>query len=444
MEKEEERKINISDVPKNKICTGCGTCEAICPVGAISIRLVDDARYEPKVNNKICINCGLCRKVCPAINNNLEQIGKNLFGGKPKNMRIGNYKKGYLSYSKNDRLRWLGTSGGLVTTLLINLLERGEIDGALLVKNINPYQLESYIARSKEDIIGSSGAKYLPVPLNVSLREIINEEGRYAVVGIPCQMQGVRRAELNNPVLKKRIKYHFGLVCSHVMNKKGVKFIVKRCGIDPDDVKELTFRGKGWPGGIKIITDNEDKSISNLKSIMSEIFGGFYFSNFYCTVCSDHLNEYADVSFADAWIPDIIKKDTQGTSIIITRTDVGSALVDRAYKENIIELREISGEEIIKSQQHMNNFKKRGITKRTKLIKLFSKKRIPVDIEENSKDYPKSFFIDYISGIVTYFNEWFSNTRGGFMILKITPLWFIRKARKIYKRMLLAKTNYDK
>ncbi len=41
-------------------CTGCGTCEPVCPVKAISPK---DPIYE--VDKETCTDCGECDEVCP-------------------------------------------------------------------------------------------------------------------------------------------------------------------------------------------------------------------------------------------------------------------------------------------------------------------------------------------------------------------------------------------
>lgn len=42
-------------------CIGCGTCEAECPVNAITVD--EDGKYV--INADICIDCGACAGVCP-------------------------------------------------------------------------------------------------------------------------------------------------------------------------------------------------------------------------------------------------------------------------------------------------------------------------------------------------------------------------------------------
>lgn len=45
----------------NKKCIKCGTCAAICPVGAITMN--EDG--VPVINQDICIKCCACQNSCP-------------------------------------------------------------------------------------------------------------------------------------------------------------------------------------------------------------------------------------------------------------------------------------------------------------------------------------------------------------------------------------------
>ena len=41
-------------------CTGCGTCEEVCPVEAIKVE-----NEKAKVDNDECVDCGTCVDECP-------------------------------------------------------------------------------------------------------------------------------------------------------------------------------------------------------------------------------------------------------------------------------------------------------------------------------------------------------------------------------------------
>ena len=54
-----------------EICTRCGICATICPIGAISC----DEKGEPRIDGSKCIGCGKCAKSCP--NKAIEIFGVN-------------------------------------------------------------------------------------------------------------------------------------------------------------------------------------------------------------------------------------------------------------------------------------------------------------------------------------------------------------------------------
>ena len=43
-------------------CVACGSCERVCPMGAIKVAWGIAAR----VNGDKCVGCGKCAKACPA------------------------------------------------------------------------------------------------------------------------------------------------------------------------------------------------------------------------------------------------------------------------------------------------------------------------------------------------------------------------------------------
>lgn len=80
-----------------------------------------------------------------------------------------------------------------------------------------PLEPEVIIAKTEKDVISASGSKYCPVPLNSRIKDIITEKGKFAIVGLPCQIHGVRKYELINKELKNKILFHFGLFSQAVL-----------------------------------------------------------------------------------------------------------------------------------------------------------------------------------------------------------------------------------
>ncbi|MEW6301714.1 MAG: 4Fe-4S binding protein, partial [Thermodesulfobacteriota bacterium] len=64
------------DVVDKGLCTSCGTCAGVCPLGVID--LAGD-EWEPQLAGD-CNFCGLCYAVCPGKSGPMPAIEKHLFG----------------------------------------------------------------------------------------------------------------------------------------------------------------------------------------------------------------------------------------------------------------------------------------------------------------------------------------------------------------------------
>lgn len=339
---------NITQVTENNLCTGCGTCISLCSSNAISLSSDEDKGiYLPKVDNSKCIECGICLNVCPGHEVDFKQLNQEIFGKQSSDPIIGNYIQCYIGYSTNQTIRYNCTSGGLVTQILIYALENKLIDGALLtrMKKDNPLEPEPFIARTKDEIYDARGSKYCPVPANLALNGIMDspEGERFAVVGLPCHVQGIRKAELLNKKLRDRIVLHLGLFCGAPMTFEGTAFILDKYEVELKNVSRLDYRSEGWPGFMKIQSEMENK-----KLIPREEYGFFHSFGFFipsrCILCCDQLNELADISLGDAWLPEF--KDAIGTSAIVCRNRLGEEFLQRTMDDGKIILRDIEARRI--------------------------------------------------------------------------------------------------
>jgi coenzyme F420 hydrogenase subunit beta len=430
---------NIKNAIDSNLCTGCGTCAGVCPRNTLEMVMTPEGTYIPQVAVDNCQACDLCNSVCPVDKENLKELNQFIFNKMPDNMLIGNFLDCYTGYSTDSDIRWNSTSGGIITTLLIYLLRNELIDGALLTRTSrdDPLRAEPFIARTEDDILSAMGSKYIPVALNQLLDRVLFEDGKFAVVGLPCHIQGIRRAELKTGRLREKIVYHFGLTCSRTMTCRGVEYILRKMGVSTNDVTELKYRGEGWPGHIKVLLKGgENKKLSNQRSLWSEIFGGYFFAPFCCTLCYDHLNEFADISFADAWISRIVKQDKKGTSIIITRTLAGAKLVDHAVDAGKIQVSSVYYKEVLQSQLWPLLFKKRNLKARMKLLKMF-RKPVTRSLDGNIRAFLKPTFWDYIVSPIPYVNIRISRGKWLSKILQRTPLGIIRRYRGWFKGLLM-------
>jgi coenzyme F420 hydrogenase subunit beta len=370
----------IAQVVKAGLCTGCGTCIALCPEEAIKLTINEKKGiYVPELNEEKCNNCGICYEVCPGHEVDFKRLNFEIFGKEPENILIGKYLNCYIGHATDNDIRYNSASGGLVTQLLIFALEERIIDGALVtrMKKDKPLEPEPFIARTREEIIEASKSKYCPVPANIALKEIIeSKEGeKFAVVGLPCHIHGIRKTEMINKKLKEKIVLHIGLFCGHTPNFIATKFLLQTISVHKEQVKGISYRGEGWPGGVSIMLKDGNKLFipHSHPYAWGGIFGSVLFTPFRCLLCADGICELADISFGDAWLPELRKDDKIGRSIIVSKNRRGEEILQKMASSGIIALDSAYKEDVIQSQQSMLNFKKKNIGARTRVFKLFRK-----------------------------------------------------------------------
>ena len=203
-----EKGRDITSVVKDDLCMGCGSCASMCPEGAIS--LVKDEAYGSfiaQIYSSRCIGCGICFAVCPGHAIDVDKLSDKFLPDTLEDERLGPYLNCYIGHAADQQTRYEGSTGGMVTSILLYALESGMIDGALVASLPSDGTLtpKPYIARTTKEILESARSLYCPLPANLALREILDVPGRYAVVGIPCHLHGIRKAECINKKLRRRI-----------------------------------------------------------------------------------------------------------------------------------------------------------------------------------------------------------------------------------------------
>lgn len=327
---------NVCDViVPNDLCSGCGVCGGICPVGAINVKWNMFGEYIPVEIPKKCNCCGLCLKVCPFLNrnDNEDKISKKIFKCssiiKEDNI-IGSYIDLYAGYSKNDQQRFNGASGGLATALLITLLEQNEVDKICCVEATkNAETLFHFsIMSTVDDIQRSSKSVYYPVEVSNIISKILSSNDRYAIVGLPCTIKALRLAMQVNSKLKSRIIFLIGLVCGQQKSKFFAEYLCALSGNRPSKLVTVSFRVKDTDrhhldhrfeyqcnDGLEHITGHIYQSEG-----MGWLWGHDCFKLNACNFCDDIVAELSDVSFGDA-ISQEYSYGNLGSNFVIVRSE---------------------------------------------------------------------------------------------------------------------------
>jgi coenzyme F420-reducing hydrogenase beta subunit/polysaccharide pyruvyl transferase WcaK-like protein len=392
---------SISSIPQSHLCISCGSCVGICPKGCISLEINHSGTLlEPKVNELQCIHCGLCTSVCPGAGWDAEGLTPNTHIGEPVNY-LGQVVSCYIGCSLDERIRMNSASGGIVTELLIYLLENGCVDGVIVsrMKKGSPLETETFIARTKAEIISSQKSIYCPVPAGKILSDILTENGKFAFVGLPCHIAGLKKAQRINKLLAERIVITIGLFCSRTPNYKATENLLKNVDANKDQVHTLEYRGRGHPGKLRIVLrDGSEIFVDHLDNRYWGYAFLYFFKPIRCWLCHDHSTMLADVSCGDNWIgKDPFKHDQKGSSILVVRTQFVESILSQMRETQKILLKRVSAQEIVDSQ---NLKKKSSLMPRAYLMRLL-KKKVPtnsplVDDQVNIMNFLASLF-EYIT-----------------------------------------------
>lgn len=424
----------IKKIKNLNLCTGCGTCAGVCLNHAIKMKKSEsEGLYLPYVLEEKCAQCGICSKSCPGYEVDFNELNERIFGKKPEDARLGNYLGCYIGESCNMDIRFSSTSGGIASHILIYALEKHIIDGAVVarMKRKKPLETEAIIARSKEDIFEAAKSKYCPVASNEVLKQILQEDGQFAVVGLPCHIHGVRKTEEVYESLRDKIVLHIGLMCSHEVSFLGTEFLIDKLGINKNEVKRLTYRGDGWPSGMTItLRDGSSIKIPLFGSWHSywPVFSSFFFTPLRCMMCPDQTAELADISLGDAWLPELMD-DKIGKSIIVTRTKEAERFLSLMKQENLINIKRISPEKVNQSQSINMRFKKDDFASRISLLASRGHSTPKFSNIESPRLSPSNI----LRFIYSYTNMKASSNPTVLSILKGVPLPVFRSYQGLYK-----------
>ena len=424
----------LSEIITKGLCCGCGTCAGVCPTGAVKMK-PSNGLFKPEINQALCSQCQLCLQSCPGVSVDFNALQLKIFGQKPACNTIGNYSTCYTGYSLDDQIRFDSASGGIITQLLLYALENKLIDGAIVTRmnRNNPLEPEAFVARNREEIIDSSKSKYCPVATNVCLKQIIKEDGRFAIVGLPCHIHGVRKAETILKALEKKIVLKLGLLCSHTVDFAGINFLLKKLQIQENQVNKITYRGQGWPGSLSIETKGASKISLPLVGSWHAywpLFSSFFFTPMRCTMCPDQAAELADISFGDAWLPEL-KHEKKGVSIIISRTSRGQRLLTQAQLAKAITLTPLDIQKVEQSQLVNLKFKKNDLPSR-----LFIMASMGKEIPSFNPEFPLSISsISALRAMYIYSSIKASSNMYFRSFLEHVPFPLIRLYYGIYKSL---------
>ncbi|MHA2121491.1 MAG: Coenzyme F420 hydrogenase/dehydrogenase, beta subunit C-terminal domain, partial [Promethearchaeota archaeon] len=332
-------------VISNDNCVLCGCCYTLCPrigMNENEPALID---YDPE--------CSTCFRYCPQTYYPEELFEKELFNTNvQRSYPFGLYQKITSAKSTNEEILKVAQNGGVVSTLLIHALETGLIDGVLLIDRDENWGPQPFIARTKEEILSCAGSKYTVAPTLSIYKDAINEFKleKLAFVGMPCQIQAVRKLQLYSPLSTEYGKFTLiiGLFCySNYSYDLMREFVQEDLGISLTTVTKIDVsNGKFYiymnDGSIK------EAPIKNTKK----------FNWVSCQHCKDYCAEGADISVGSVGALE------NGWNSVILRTDIGDNLFNDAVNAKKL---------VTSAEMNLQKLEKEALRKKTRITRIDEK-----------------------------------------------------------------------
>lgn len=364
----------IEHVVENGLCTQCGTCVGVCPTRALVVP--DDPRMNqyPRLVEELCTWCDLCVETCSGVSYDFGKTESRIAEEGRADPNLGRVIGSYVGYAVDVETRRRAASGGLATALLVHALRAGLIDGAVVAEaGENGISPRVFVARTEEEIRRAAGSKYVPVAGGTSLLDVIRVAGRYAIVGLPCHIHGIRKvAERLERKVGARVVYTLSVFCSHTKDAGYVRALLHETGVASEDVRSLRFRGNGWPGEFAVETrSGEERIVPYGGEFTQALWKSYAFGPRRCFTCPDVVGETADVSLGDAWLRQYTSTDRAGTSVAVSHTRAGEDLLRSAMRAGALALEPIEPELVVESQKKILYFKKVRIKARRRILAWF-------------------------------------------------------------------------
>lgn len=318
-----------------KLCTGCAGCVIACPHDVIGYNH-ESGGYRPfhleeELGPDDCIHgqkgCTSCTRACPRFRSWEPQADEHLFARVRRDDELaGIYSDIMLTKASDETINKAGQDGGLVSAILMWLLDEGYIDGALvsyLDGDRGNWKARPGVATTHEEILESAGSRYTYSANTLAIDEAI-ERGlsNLALVGMGCQTS-VPPVMWSRKIgkISKPIKFNIGLLCSKTFDDAIFEELFEaKYRIPKQTITKMNIKGV-----FQLWTDDGGYHEIPLKECHAWTREG-------CNHCPDFAAEHADISTGG------IGKENDWT-LTVVRTELGREVITRMIDAGVIDAR---------------------------------------------------------------------------------------------------------
>ena len=344
---------SLETILESNLCVGCGLCESISGSDVLRMEIISSGQIRPSRHDAIASRDeNLILSVCPGTSvtahDQTAPYADPVWGPA---FRIA---KGF---THDQTIRHTGASGGILTAIADNLLQRGEVEFVLHVATSveSPLTAEPQYSSTLSELLQGAGSWYTPVAPLKEVHSLLEQGRRFIIIGKPCDIAGMRNLASQDKRVDELVPYMFSFFCGGVAAQHANDQIVAHHGLSTSDVLSISHRGLGCPGPTRVTSN--DGQIFDIS--YSEAWNGDLTLNmqFRCKICPDGVGELADITVGDIIEPGILRDSEQhsvtaGYDAIIARTAKGVALLQDLEDGGVISLSPITFEDLSRCQPH--------------------------------------------------------------------------------------------
>jgi len=351
------------DIVRAGLCIGCGACAGLAPAGRAAMGFDRHGLLRPLADPGWMRTgppgfAALC-PFSPGADDE-DTLAAAAFPEAPFHAAsVGRYESAWVGHAAEGDFRLQGSSGGLVSWVACELLDKGLVDAVVHVAPCAEPRREGRffayrISRSRDQVRAGAQSRYHPIELSEVLRAIAAQPGRYAVVGIPCFIKAVQLLRRREPLYRERIAYTLGLFCGHMKSARFTESLAMQMGLPLQRVRGVEYRHKAedrpanWYSS-RMTLDDGSRPTRDWWHLADGDWGAGFFMAPACNFCDDVVAETADVSFGDAWV-EPHASDWRGTNVMLVRSPVVAGLVRRGRDEGRLALDEVDDRYIADTQ----------------------------------------------------------------------------------------------
>lgn len=337
----------LRDVVDWGLCTGCGACHYACTARHVRLVNIESVGIRPRFDADACANCTKCLAICPGYS-----VDGEMATGLSPQSSVAQEEFGFAleiweGHATDPQMRHRASSGGVLSALASYCLEQEGMSFVLhsAMEERRPWLNTTVQSRTRGEIMARSGSRYAPASPCDGLAAIESSDGPCVFIGKPCDTAAAFKLRRERPALDRNLGLVLTFFCAGTPSTNGTLDLLNELCVETASVRELRYRGEGWPGRFKIVHEHGEHTLS-----YEESWGHLsHYRPLRCQLCPDGLGRVADISCGDAW-ESFDGKGGLGRSLVIVRTSRGREILHRALAAGYVQLTSASSENVLAAQ----------------------------------------------------------------------------------------------